>query len=281
MAAYVEGINNAAKSMVTLPSEYLLLAARFEPWTALDTFLIAEFTGFGISPHWASTILRSYLADGHGIEAVRELMHFEGKYSAFNSTYTIMSEEQVKLRSLETLKPSSEAGHDNVASGTGTAEKESANLGPGPVKIEMGLGLSNSWAISGNFTKNGKPLLAGDPHIGASLPSIFYAVNLKLARNKVTGFVIPGAPALAFGRTDYAAWAATSSYVENTDIYYLKLDSAQQKYFHDGVWKKLEVYKNVIKVKNGKDILYPTYATHHGAVVFPANQQVAMSLPEP
>ena len=32
---------------------------------------------------------------------------------------------------------------------------------------------SNNWVISGKLTKTGLPLLASDPHLGTSLPSIW------------------------------------------------------------------------------------------------------------
>ena len=33
---------------------------------------------------------------------------------------------------------------------------------------------SNSWVLSGNKTKSGRPLLSNDPHIGFSNPGFWY-----------------------------------------------------------------------------------------------------------
>ena len=52
-------------------------------------------------------------------------------------------------------------------------------------------------------------------------------------------------------------------------------------YFHDGEWKKLTVFDNVINVKGKEPIKYETYATHHGAVLFPVSKKVAPYLPKP
>ena len=38
---------------------------------------------------------------------------------------------------------------------------------------------SNAWVVSGNRTKSGKPLLAGDPHIRFSAPSVWYEAQLS------------------------------------------------------------------------------------------------------
>lgn len=37
---------------------------------------------------------------------------------------------------------------------------------------------SNNWVIHGNHTKTGKPILAGDPHLGNQLPSHWYLIEL-------------------------------------------------------------------------------------------------------
>ena len=38
---------------------------------------------------------------------------------------------------------------------------------------------SNAWVVSGTRTHSGKPLLAGDPHIGFSVPSVWYEAHLS------------------------------------------------------------------------------------------------------
>jgi len=40
------------------------------------------------------------------------------------------------------------------------------------------MGASNSWAIHGNHTKTGKPMLSNDPHLGNGIPSIWILVSL-------------------------------------------------------------------------------------------------------
>ncbi|MCZ7391597.1 penicillin acylase family protein, partial [Klebsiella pneumoniae] len=38
---------------------------------------------------------------------------------------------------------------------------------------------SNAWAVSGPRTSSGKPMLAGDPHINFSVPSVWYEAHLS------------------------------------------------------------------------------------------------------
>lgn len=67
-----------------------------------------------------------------------------------------------------------------------------------------GLG-SNAWVIGGKHTKNGRPLLSNDPHLGLLIPSLFYMseINLVNEQNEVTlsafGAKADGCPALSIG----------------------------------------------------------------------------------
>ena len=40
---------------------------------------------------------------------------------------------------------------------------------------------SNSWVVSGELTDTGMPLLSNDPHLGASLPSVWHQIQLRCA----------------------------------------------------------------------------------------------------
>ena len=37
---------------------------------------------------------------------------------------------------------------------------------------------SNNWAVSGSRTKSGKPILANDPHLELTLPSVWFEMQL-------------------------------------------------------------------------------------------------------
>ena len=46
---------------------------------------------------------------------------------------------------------------------------------------------SNNWVVNGSHTKSGKPLLANDPHLGHSVPSVWYMIHLKAPGLNVIG----------------------------------------------------------------------------------------------
>ncbi|MGA1465439.1 MAG: penicillin acylase family protein, partial [Balneolaceae bacterium] len=67
-----------------------------------------------------------------------------------------------------------------------------------PYTVDPGIG-SNNWAISPDRTVNGRPLLAGDPHLNLSMPSIWYEMQLNAPGVNVYGVTLPGSPSVIMG----------------------------------------------------------------------------------
>lgn len=82
---------------------------------------------------------------------------------------------------------------------------------------------SNNWAMDGRFTQDGRPLLAGDPHLGLGFPGTFYAVHINSkdagGAFDVAGFSFPGAPGVSLGHTAEVAWTATTAFGDVMDIW--------------------------------------------------------------
>ena len=68
-----------------------------------------------------------------------------------------------------------------------------------------GFAASNNWAIDGRHTDNGRPLIAGDPHIDFALMGGMYPMHINSADSggtlDVNGFAIPGVPGINLGHT--------------------------------------------------------------------------------
>ncbi|MFO0567128.1 MAG: penicillin acylase family protein [Polyangiaceae bacterium] len=82
---------------------------------------------------------------------------------------------------------------------------------------------SNNWAVAGRHTENGRPLLAGDPHLVFTLMGAMYAVHLNsLDRGgsyDVAGFAFAPAPGIFAGHTRGAIWAPTSAFGDVMDLW--------------------------------------------------------------
>jgi len=114
---------------------------------------------------------------------------------------------------------------------------------------------SNSWVVRGKHTINGKPLLANDPHLSASLPSVWYQMGLHCraisskCQYDAGGYTFAGMPGVVIGHNQNIAWGMTNSGVDVTDLYLEKLSG--DGYLYDDKVKPFTTRKETIKVAGG------------------------------
>lgn len=139
-------------------------------------------------------------------------------------------------------------------------------------KIE-GIG-SNNFALGGSRTANGYPILANDPHLNITLPSIWYQVHLSAPGLDTYGVSIPGAPNVIIGFNRKVSWGVTNVDADVLDWYQIKFkDASHREYFFNHAWKKTKLRVERIKVKGEKDIIDTVFYTHQGPVVYLQNQK--------
>ena len=114
------------------------------------------------------------------------------------------------------------------------------------------MGASNNWAISGNHTKSGKPILSNDPHLGNGIPSIWHICSFSWRDEEgraryISGAAMPGVGMFVSAKNEKLAWALTILTGDQTDLYYEKIEG--DKYLYDGEWKDLIKRKEIIEVK--------------------------------
>ena len=81
-------------------------------------------------------------------------------------------------------------------------------------------GASNSWALSGERTASGKPLLAGDPHRGIEFPNVYHQCHLRCDEFDAIGMGFPGVPGFPhFGHNAEVAWGITHGMCDDTDVF--------------------------------------------------------------
>lgn len=138
----------------------------------------------------------------------------------------------------------------------------------GPVREGIG---SNSWVVSGAHTESGKPLLANDPHLGPTLPSVWYQVGLRCAKQspecpfEVGGFSFSGVPGVIIGHNDQIAWGLTNLTTDVTDLYVEKVNGAQ--YWRNGALADLTTTTETIRVAGGDDVELEIRSTAHGPII--------------
>lgn len=120
-----------------------------------------------------------------------------------------------------------------------------------PFKPRALAGASNAWAAAPSRSAAGGTLLANDPHLGFTAPSIWYLARLELASGGVIGATIPGIPAILSGRTDTMGWGLTSSYLDDQDVYIEKLNPANpEEYLTPDGYKAFVSRSSIIRIKD-------------------------------
>ncbi len=127
---------------------------------------------------------------------------------------------------------------------------------------------SNNWAVSPRRAAGGKTLLAGDPHLDMSLPSVWYEAHLVVPGElDVYGVTLPGAPGIIIGFTRDLAWSFTNTGADVIDLYAERVDDARdpRRYYLDGEWKNLELRVETYRGKRGEVVATDTIRfTHRG-----------------
>jgi penicillin amidase len=112
-------------------------------------------------------------------------------------------------------------------------------------------GASNAFAAAPERSAAGGTLLANDPHLALSAPSIWYLARLELSSGGVIGGTIPGMPVVLAGRSDKVGWALTSAYVDDQDVYIEKLNpEAPDEYLTPDGYKRFRTAQSIIEIKD-------------------------------
>ena len=150
------------------------------------------------------------------------------------------------------------------------AKKDSLNFGKliFHEKPEEGIG-SNNWVIAPEKTKNGNAILANDPHLPLSLPSIWFEVHIHTPETNVYGVSIPGLPGVIIGFNENIAWGVTNVGRDVLDWYKIKwTDENKEAYWLDD--KKVNVEKRIenILVKGSPIVTDTVKFTHFGPIAY-------------
>lgn len=129
-------------------------------------------------------------------------------------------------------------------------------------------GASNAWAAAPARSAAGGSLLANDPHLDFTAPSIWYLARLHLASGDVIGGTVPGIPAVIVGRSDGLGWGLTTTGADVQDIFIEKLnpENPEQYQTPDG-WKEFVTRRSIITVKDAEPVTVTLRWTDNGAVL--------------
>ena len=142
-----------------------------------------------------------------------------------------------------------------------------------PMKVEdledvFSIG-SNNWAISGNKSFNGSPILANDPHRSIVAPSLRYITHLVAPGWNVIGGGEPEIPGISIGHNGFGAWGLTVFRTDAEDLYVYELNPKNSnQYWHKGEWLDFKEIKETIAVKGNENQEIVLQYSIHGPVTF-------------
>ena len=171
---------------------------------------------------------------------------------------------------LVTLPPPGEPDPSAVALLDAMPARSLASLSAfAPSRADDAIG-SNNWAVAPARSASKRALLAGDPHLELTLPSIWYEAHLVVPDSlDVYGVTIPGAPSIVIGFTRAVSWTFTNTGADVMDYYVETVDKADapSSYQVDGEWRSLTLRVEEYKDPAGRVLRTDTLRfTHRGPV---------------
>ena len=255
--AYTAGVNHFISQLSSskVPIEYKLLGYQPEQWTNLKSALFIK-------------------------QMTNTLAGFDRDLE-FTNALKILGEENFRI--LYSDLPDSL--YPVVPKGTAYASPELALLPPSTVdslyyKREDTIHFtedfkpnpsngSNNWAVSGSKTQSGKPILANDPHLSLTLPSIWYEIQMQTPEYNSYGVSFPGIPGVVIGFNDSIAFGFTNAGRDVKDYYEIQFkDNKKEEYLFNNEWEKTNQRIESIKVKNSFEILDTVAYTVFGPVIY-------------
>jgi penicillin amidase len=116
--------------------------------------------------------------------------------------------------------------------------------------LDVGEG-SNSWAVHGDYTSNGRPLIANDSHAGLDDPNTLYLAHYNSTEGDGTwnaiGFGFTGVPGVQLGHNNRFAWGATTNFADQTDLWDVPVQDGQVTYGEETI--AIEEREETIRVK--------------------------------
>ena len=130
---------------------------------------------------------------------------------------------------------------------------------------------SNNWVVAGSRTATGFPILANDPHLPLSLPSIWYEQHLVCEPEGFAGAGVtaPGLPGVVLGHNHAIAWGATAVIADTQDWFIERFDPEDPlRYETPDGWARVEVREIELRVRGKRaPERFCVRVTRHGPVL--------------
>jgi penicillin amidase len=237
LVAYANGVNTwigqvNEQALGRGAPEFFLFSTQIDAWAPADSIAIIKLMAVQLSSHLETEVMRAQMSLVLSPARLRDILpDAPGAAVSALPQYSVIVPGvvpgQVSTRMAELDQPLSPFGSAAFA------------------------GASNAWAAMPNRSAAGGAILANDPHLGFTAPTLWYLARLHLASGDVIGATIPGMPVMLLGRSERLGWGLTSSYLDDQDVVLEKInpDNPEQYLTPDGP-KDFTTRRTIITVKD-------------------------------
>ncbi|MFE2711360.1 penicillin acylase family protein [Streptomyces mirabilis] len=274
LQAYAKGVNAYLKGKggedISLEYAALGFTNDYKPqeWTPVDSVAWLKAMAWDLRGNMQDEIDRSLMTSRLGPKQIADLypeypysrnktITQEGQYDSVTGSY-VQGSSTTAGSGTQSTAGTGLAGNTTAPDGLQSQLSKLYNvLDNVPTAVGVngnGIG-SNSWVVAGKYTITNKPLLANDPHLSASLPSVWYQMGLHCTsvsskcQYDVSGYTFAGMPGVVIGHNQDIAWGMTNSGVDVTDLYLEKITG--EGYEYDGKVLPFTTRRETIKVAGG------------------------------
>jgi penicillin amidase len=246
LLAYLDGVNQFQDTHPA-PIEFDLLGIEKRPFTPQDTMAVTGYLAYSFASAFRTEPTMTYVRDKLGADYLKVFdldWHPEGVMTP-GATAALTPRDWMSLDRLAQLSL-----HALDAAGLPQFEG------------------SNAWAISGRRTASGKPLLAGDPHIGFSAPAVWFEAHLTAPDFELYGHFQALNPMALLGHNTEFGWTLTMFQNDDIDLIAEKINPDNpNQVAYQGYWVDLEIREETIKVKGAPDVKLTLRRSPHGPII--------------
>jgi len=242
LTAYLDGINQYQNTHPA-PLEFDILGISKRPFTPEDTLSVAGYMAYSFAAAFRTEPVLTYVRDQLGVDYLDVFdlaWHPEGVVPSSLTANDWQDLNQLAYISQQALTDSGLALFEG----------------------------SNAWAVSGSRTTSGKPLLAGDPHIGFAVPSVWYEAHLSYPGFELYGHHQALNPVATLGHNLDFGWSITMFQNDDIDLIAEKLNphNANQVWYQ-GQWVELQSRSEQIQVKGAETVTLTLRRSPHGPII--------------
>ncbi len=246
LLAYLAGVNQYQASHPA-PIEFTILDIPKRPFTPQDTLSVAGYLAYSFASAFKTEPVMTHIRDKLG------------------PTYLTVFDLEFHPQGVDT---------PGAIAGMGDADWQALNRVAALSQRVLDNALvppfegSNAWAISGSRSANGKPILAGDPHIGFSAPAVWYEAHLKSPDMEIYGHFQVLNPLALLGLNQRFGWSMTMFQNDDIDMVVEKVNPDNpNQVWNRGGWVDLQQRSETIAVKGAPSVTLQLRRSPHGPII--------------